>query len=211
MGQLVACATCDRRFRRGPREGRKRYCSPSCYSRSRQHECPDCGRLVYGNRCGSCCQRGERNSEWNGGRTVSKQGYVKVKAREHPHADLHGYVAEHRLVMEQMLGRFLAPRREQVHHRNGNKADNRPSNLELMTIEEHSYHHNRRPDLVPDKPCDMCGRIFKARRRLERGKVARFCSAHCTRKARSAGKINTWPPRRARSGAPREGVPMTRT
>jgi hypothetical protein len=72
------------------------------------------------------------NNNWKGGK-VKVNGYVKERAKDHPHADNGGYVMQHRLVVERQLGRFLHPR-ERVHHKNGKRHDNRPENLELWTL-----------------------------------------------------------------------------
>ena len=47
----------------------------------------------------------------------------------------------HTLIMEQILGRPLEEN-EIVHHINGNKRDNRPENLQVMTRSEHAVLHN---------------------------------------------------------------------
>lgn len=74
---------------------------------------------------------GARNRSWQGGRVLDSDGYVLVHSPDHPDTNSNGYVREHRLVMEQTLGRRLKPS-EVVDHRDRDKANNAPGNLRLF-------------------------------------------------------------------------------
>ncbi len=68
-------------------------------------------------------------------------GYFYLYMPEHPNAIKKGrYIAEHRYNLEQKIGRLLE-RYEVAHHLNGDKRDNRPENLEVLTNKEHNKYH----------------------------------------------------------------------
>lgn len=77
---------------------------------------------------------GEENHAWSGGRYLSNDGYWYVRV------GVKKYKLEHRVVMENNLGRELT-RDEHVHHRNGIKTDNRVENLIVLNPEEHGLLH----------------------------------------------------------------------
>jgi hypothetical protein len=80
-------------------------------------------------------------SAWKGGRITDKDGYILVYSPDHPHKNGIGYVREHRLIVEQSIGRYLLPS-EHVHHKDEDKTNNDISNLEVSTNSEHTKKHN---------------------------------------------------------------------
>ena len=71
------------------------------------------------------------------GRIEQKDGYVFIRSPNHPRAGTWGYVREHILVWEQVHNRFL-PQGWVVHHLNGIRGDNRPSNLIGLPNKKHA-------------------------------------------------------------------------
>ncbi len=70
----------------------------------------------------------------NGLGNIDKQGYKTVCVKNHPNRmDEKGRIREHRLIMSEYLGRALITG-ENVHHKNGDRLDNRIENLELWTV-----------------------------------------------------------------------------
>lgn len=81
--------------------------------------------------------KGESNHLWKGGKSTH-DGYRTILQPDHPRANKRtGYVLEHILIAEKVLEKLLPPTAE-VHHVNGNRADNSSGNL--VICEDRAYH-----------------------------------------------------------------------
>lgn len=86
----------------------------------------------------------ENNPNWKGGRKLAggrtkEDSYMSVLAPEHPRANKTGYVLEHILIWETVHNKRL-PKGWVIHHLNGIKTDNRPSNLKALPYTKHHAH-----------------------------------------------------------------------
>jgi hypothetical protein len=168
--QPQVCTHCKGEFR-GYRL--RKYCSPKCYHAARSAavptaQCPACGqpfRAIHNGTgmrrfCSKACTlkylSGENHPNWTGGRSIDSSGYVRVNVG-------HGKrEREHRLVASGLLGQ--TPESGQVvHHKNGDKTDNRPENLEVLGSSEHTRLHQRGRPQSPPIVCLRCGRMRKHR------------------------------------------------
>ncbi|MDO3146460.1 HNH endonuclease [Mycobacteroides abscessus subsp. abscessus] len=110
------CPICSKDFMRKVRSPWRKTCGdPKCVRALADQHPGYLPRLV-----------GEEHPNWKGGKRLqSKSGYVYIYAGCGLDSRL-----EHRVVMEEILGRPLQ-RFEEVHHKNAIRNDNRPENLEL--------------------------------------------------------------------------------
>lgn len=126
------CDLCERRIYRRPSTlalNAGKFCSRSC--RNKNHR-------PFGLRGPNPKLSGRNNPAWSGGVTLKRAKgnyrgvrYVHCPPEWLPMARKDGYIAEHRLVMAQSLGRCLT-RTEVVHHIDHNPSNNLPTNLLLF-------------------------------------------------------------------------------
>lgn len=115
---IKQCEVCGKELRLKPSQAGIRYCSKICDGIGRTKRPLD--------------------REHNGRPArMDDKGYVMVYQPDHPNKSFSGWQYEHRLVVENVIGRYLRTD-EAVHHINGVKHDNRPENLEVLSPAEHS-------------------------------------------------------------------------
>lgn len=116
---VITCDVCGADVERKPSEiGGRVYCSRACYSRG--------------------VIRAAIDREHNGKPVrQDRDGYLWLWEPEHPESRRYkGWIAEHRLVAEQVIGRLLTSS-DEVRHINRIRNDNRPENLEVLDNETH--------------------------------------------------------------------------
>ena len=91
-----------------------------------------------GNTLGRKFESGKRHWNWKGGYKYYHSGNGRTKYRRIKINNK--YIAEHRYVMGQSIGRKLK-RNEIVHHLNGNGLNNRIENLEIISQIKHNKIH----------------------------------------------------------------------
>jgi len=122
-----------------------------------QNVCPFCKKKIvtkiskYCKNCRGLAMKKENHWNWKGGIRKHCGGYIWKLSENHPFKDKLNCVLEHRLIMEEHLGRYLKLE-EVVHHINNIHSDNRIENLKLFESKsKHTQEHNFKGDLFSKK------------------------------------------------------------
>lgn len=132
-------------------------------------------------------------------------GYIVIYLPEHPRAmkseNWDGFIYEHIVIAEDMIGRPLCEG-EEVHHLDGDRSNNHAENLIVLEHSQHTKLHNYlrktsalseesdsvhgvnsgKPKLIPYCPC---GKILRSNQK-------KYCSDRCLKTAPKKHKVE-WP------------------
>lgn len=146
---------------------------------------------------------GSGHRDWKNGRMLDKHGYVLIFAPLHPAARNHGYVSEHRLVMECCLGRCLSTL-EVVNHVDNHPRHNWPENLTLFASNADHLRHELtgRAKSTPRRSIPGAyGSSEKLSHCPDRPETLALCSSKI--RARLAWMIESYRPTRAHQSLPK--------
>ena len=115
---------------------------------------------------------------WEIEKTVKKGDYLYGVCQEHPNATKHGYVLLHRLIAENKIGRLLE-KEEIVHHKDEDKKNNHPSNLEVMSVRDHCRLHASTGRTMVELVCPNCEKQFLREKRQIKQNTTPKCSRKC--------------------------------
>lgn len=118
--------------------------------------------------------------------------YKMVFMPNHPNANKYGWVPEHVVAMAIMIGRSV-PKGMVVHHMDGDKRNNAPSNLMLCTQRDHTRMHvmMRAVERCGDgwkRPCRFCGEYSMISDMVKHGKIEGWCHFRCRQLSWAARK-----------------------
>ena len=118
---------------------------------------------------------------------LEPNGYLYVYCPMHPRVISKKYIAEHVLIMESHVGRFME-KGELVHHKDGNKQNNNIQNLEIATSKCHVRWHGLCNGLTIDLFCSGCQKTFSRRKnQVKKNQRLYYCNRTCYIKHRANG------------------------
>jgi ribosomal protein L31 len=157
----LTCNFCSKTFKVLPSKKYRKFCSSSCFEESvkkrgyvaewtesrkkaMSEKYKGEGNPMFGKKHPSKGKirvemRGKNHPCWKGGKTINKEGYIIIENIVETSGKKK---REHRLILEEALGRELKPT-EIVHHLNGIKTDNSLGNLILVDRAEHIKIHKK--------------------------------------------------------------------
>jgi predicted DNA-binding protein YlxM (UPF0122 family) len=109
----------------------------------------------------------EKNPNYKGGRRPHGEGYILLLMPDHHRAGKDGYVLEHIVVWEQVHG-CPVPEGYHVHHLNGIRTDNRPSNLVALSPRKHGLKRKTLDDSRKQKIRELEAEVSLLKRALEK-------------------------------------------
>lgn len=120
--------------------------------------------------------KGDLNSSYKSDAVITNYGYVKIRSNNHPFRNYNDYILLHRVIYEEYL-RKNDPTSEYlirvnnyselflsqdyvIHHKDGNRLNNVISNLDIMTLGEHTSKHNLLNPVQKDEEGKFNGKML---------------------------------------------------